>query len=272
MSRNWSSTLVSMLSGGEVTRCFLIQLNNGITSVVRLTSHDTDQVVGADTFLHSPGFKVTRFSLKNGGSPAGLDIELPFDENTAIRAEDVRRGVWRGAAITIWIADFTDPSDREVLVVGYLGLTEFTDRLAGRIQIITLADALADIILPTIQQKCDFQFCGQRCGVVEATYTLPATVLTVVSNTRFTISVSNIYDLNFSKGKVTWLTGSNAGGKFWVRDWNAATSRIDLVTETPFDIEVGDTMNILAGCKQDRTDCTLYGNEHRFHGFEYVVK
>jgi hypothetical protein len=67
----------------------------------------------------------------------------------------------RCCTITVWLVpDFDDPSDREILITGFVGKTGFSDRLTGQIEIITKADALADIILPTIQPECGYQLGG----------------------------------------------------------------------------------------------------------------
>ncbi|RUU29771.1 DUF2163 domain-containing protein [Mesorhizobium sp. M6A.T.Ce.TU.016.01.1.1] len=268
--RDWSATLVAMLAGEEVTRCFMIELDNLITPVVRLTDHDADLTVGIDTFEHSPGFDVTKFTVSNGGRPAGLDISLPFDAEGPITTDHVKRGAWRGAVVTVWIADFTNPSDREILVSGFIGLTEFSDRLAGSIEIVTKADALADIILPTVQPKCSYKFGGDQCGVDLGPYTLAAIVATVTSNAKFTITVTNPDALDFTHGGVTFTSGANEGAKDWVMLWVSGTGVVQMVTGFPFDIEVGDTLTIHAGCPLSRAGCVSYDNKNRYPGFDYT--
>ncbi|RUM97919.1 DUF2163 domain-containing protein [Pseudaminobacter arsenicus] len=266
--RSWSPTLTAMLAGEEVTRCYLIELDNGITPIVRLTNHDATMTVGADVFEASPGFDVTRISIQNGGNPAGLDIALPFDGDGPIYTDHVKAGAWRGATVTVWIADFTNPVDREVIVQGFIGLTDYTDRLAGRIEVVTKADALADLVLLTVQTKCPFEFGGPRCGVNLAPYTVTGTVATVISRSRFTITVSNPSGLNFLHGSITFTSGANAGAKRQVRNWIAGTGMVELVTGFPFDIEPGDAFSIHAGCALTRPACAFYNNENRFGGFD----
>ncbi|BCH33118.1 hypothetical protein MesoLjLc_50480 [Mesorhizobium sp. L-8-10] len=273
MSRNWSATLISMLSGEEITRCFLAELNNGITPVVRMTSFDADLPIGAETFSKSAGFNVSRYVVRTGGEAAALDIELPFSDDGPIYADHVRRGAWRGATAIIWIADFsTSPPGREIIAQGFVGLTEFTDRLQGRIEIATLADAMKDIILPTIQTKCHFQFAGPRCGVNAATYTRTGEVTAVTNRRNFTATVTSPGSLNFTKGKVTFTSGANAGAKAWVRSWSSGTGVFEMVTDFPFDIQVGDDFSVLSGCEQDRAACVLYDNVNRFPGTEFVLE
>jgi uncharacterized phage protein (TIGR02218 family) len=269
--RAWNSTLVDELASAEITRCFLAELENRTGQTVRLTSHDVDRTVGGDTFLKTPGFTLSRVTFKNGGEAATLDFTLPFSDEGEIFAEDVRRGAWRGATIVVWLAHTATPVAREILIQGFVGQVSFTDRLSGRMEIATLADALKDVVLLSVQPKCSFRFCGQKCGVTEATYTRAGTVTSVTSRRKFTATITSPGALNFSLGKVTFTSGDNAGTSEWVRQWTSGTGLTELVTDLPFDISVGDGFDILSGCRQNREDCIFYDNIDRFPGFDFVA-
>ncbi|TGU44628.1 DUF2163 domain-containing protein [Mesorhizobium sp. M2D.F.Ca.ET.145.01.1.1] len=269
--RSWSPTLVANLESEEATRCFMIEANNGITPVVRLTDIDKDLTVGLNTFLKSPGFNVSKWTVASGGRPSTIDFTLAIDAAGPIYADHVKRGAWRGALITIWIGNFNNPSDREILVSGFVGLTQSTDRLAGKMQSITKANALSDIILLTVQPKCSFKFGSSQCGVNLGPLTLSATVATVTSTSKFTITVTNPSGFDFTHGGITFTSGANSGAKQWVRRWVSGTSLVELVNGVPFDIQVGDTLTIHAGCDLSRTGahgCKHYNNNNRFPGFD----
>lgn len=273
MSRDWSPTLVSELAGKEVGRCFLIELVSPIKGTVRMTDADVGKTVGMNTFLKSPGFTVTKWTVANGGRPAGIDLTLPFDGIGPLLADDIKRGAWRGATITCWVARSADPSDREIIVDGFIGKTQFTDRLSGLIEIVTKADALADIFLLTIQPKCSFKFGGPECGVNLSPLTLSATVASVVDSGKFTITVTNPDSLVFTHGKVIFTSGANAGYEDWARNWTSGTSLVELVNGTPFDIQVGDTLTISDGCDLSRSGprgCKFHNNVNRFPGQDYT--
>jgi uncharacterized phage protein (TIGR02218 family) len=271
MSRDWSPTLVSELSGLEVGRCFLIKLVSPIKGTVLMTDADADKTVSAETFVKSPGFTVTKWTVANGGRPAGIDLTLPFDDIGPLLADDIKRGAWRGATITCWVARSADPSDREIIVDGFVGATQFTDRITGSIEITTKADAMADIFLFTIQPMCSFKFGGPECGVDLAPLTLTATVATVTDTGKFTITVTNPGNLDFTHGKVAFTSGANDGFVDWARRWTAGTSLVELVAGAPYDIEIGDTLTISAGCDLTRNGgCKKYNNLNRFPGQDYT--
>jgi uncharacterized phage protein (TIGR02218 family) len=261
-----------MIAGREATRCFMIELVNPIVlcGTVRLTDIDQDLIVGGHTFLKSPGFNVTKFSVSDGGRPAGLDIALPFDAEGPIYSDHVKRGAWRGVPVTVWLADFTNPSVREIVLSGFVGETEFTDRLAGSFKLLTKADALSDIILPTVQPGCWYKYGSPQCGFDLSTRTLSATVATVTSNSKFTITVSNPDSFDFTHGRVTFTSGDNAGAIDNTRRWVSGTSLVEMVTGFPFDIHVGDTLTITDGCPLTRAACFSRNNINRYPGFDHT--
>jgi uncharacterized phage protein (TIGR02218 family) len=261
-----------MLSGGEVTRCFLAELTNPTGQTVRLTNHDVDMIVGADTYIKTPGFNLSRYTVKNGGEAATLDFEIPLSDEGPILIEHVRRGAWRGATIIVWVADTAVPAHRNVLAEGFVGRLDFTDRLQGTMELVTLADALKDVLLFTIQPACPFKFCGRECGAVEATWTRAGEVTSVISRRSFTATIASPGALNFAHGKVTWTSGANAGATGWVRDWTSGTGTFAMVTDFPFDIAVGDDFQVLAGCRKNRADCAAYNNIDRYGGFDFVAR
>jgi uncharacterized phage protein (TIGR02218 family) len=269
--RSWNAALLTMLGGSEITRCFLAELHNTTGQLVRLTNHDVDKVVGAETYIKTPGFNLSRYTVKNGGEAATIDFEIPLSDDGPILIEDVRRGAWRGATIVLWIADTATPANRNILAEGFVGRTDFTDRLQGRMELVTLADALKDIVLFTIQPACPFKFAGRQCGAVEATWTRAGEVTSVTNRRKFTATITSPGALNFTHGKVAWTSGDNTGAEQWVRQWNAGSGLLEMVTDFPFDIEVGDDFSVLAGCRKNRDDCVFYGNIDRYGGFDFVA-
>jgi uncharacterized phage protein (TIGR02218 family) len=249
--RSWNSALLTMLGGTEVTRCFLAELQNPTGQLVRLTSHET---------------------VKTGGEAATLDFQIPLTDEGPILVEDVRRGAWRGATIVVWIADTATPANRNIIAEGFVGRVDYTDRLDGKIELVTLADALKDVVLVVVQPACPWKFASRQCGASAATWTRAATVTSVTSRRKFTATITSPGALNFTHGRVTWTSGDNDGAQGWVRQWSSGTGLIEMVTDFAFDIEVGNGFDVLAGCKKDRTDCAAYGQINRYGGFDFVAR
>ena len=100
------------------------------------------------------------------------------------------------------------------------------------------------------------------------------TVDGVATNHTFSASGLDGYqDGWFTGGKVTWLTGDNAGAimeiKFHVN--NGAEVSFDLWETMPFDIVVGDTFDVTAGCDKSLATCRdRFNNVPNFRGFPYI--
>lgn len=266
MSRDLAAfppALISALTEPEIQRCFLAQLYNGYQTVY-MTSWDTD----LGSWLKTPGFEVSRLSIKNGGEPLGLDIRIPISEDGPIYAEDVRRGQWRGAIFYVWIYMFP-LGTTALLAQGFVGKANFSDRLNGTFELITKADALKDVFLMTVQPACQFQFCGARCGLNEATFTRNATVTDVLSNRVFNVAFSSALD--FNHGKFSFISGYNTGKSGFIRQFTPSTGLVEMASDFPGDVTIGDAGRMLAGCDHTREDCDNYGNIDRFSGFDYVA-
>jgi uncharacterized phage protein (TIGR02218 family) len=275
MRLSWNPTLVSGLSDPQLGRCFLAQLVSRTGQIVRLISHDVDQVIGGFTYHHTPGFMLTRYTIRNGGAPATLDVTIPFDDEGPIYANDVKRGGWRGASITIWLMLIDRPATREIIATGFVGPTTFSDRLEGKIALLTRADALKDIVLFTIQPKCKFKLYGTECGVDETFNRLFGSVANVTNRRRFRSTVQPLSGFTFELGKIKFTSGNNAGNSTgasgWIRQWDPATGQFDMVTDFPYDIQVGDLIQASHGCAQNRASCAMFNNKDRYPGFEYVA-
>ena len=270
MSRTWNVDLVNMLAGTEVTRCFLVVLYNGLQRV-RLTTYDQDIEVDGSTYLKTPGFTLSRYTLKNGGEPATLDIEIPFSDDGPLYTEDVRRGGWRGATFTVWIADFENPTNREVVMDGFVGLTAYSDRLRGTIELVTLADKLKDIVLFTIQPKCSFRLYSTQCGASIILYRKMGTVTNVISRKKFYSAITPPVGHTYVHGWLRW-GGANNDHQSWIRAWDSGTGLFELVSDLPFDIQVGDFFAAHPGCAKTRTACASFDNIDRYPGFDFVAR
>lgn len=88
-------------------------------------------------------------------------------------------------------------------------------------------------------------------------FTRHAVVATVVSQKEFTITVteSRAVDDWFKHGGLEWETGNNAGKVMEVKTWAQSTTTITFFEDTPFVIQVGDKLNLYAGCDREAQTC-----------------
>jgi len=83
-------------------------------------------------------------------------------------------------------------------------------------------------------------------------------------------------DVFFDGGLVIWTGGSNKGRSFEIKRYATVSSipEVELILATFFDIVIGDTYTMSAGCvKRLVEDCeTRFDNVHNFQGEPYVAR
>jgi hypothetical protein len=78
-------------------------------------------------------------------------------------------------------------------------------------------------------------------------YTLTGTITSVTSRQKFTDTSRTEADNWFTYGLITWTGGLNNGLSMQVKQ-SLATGALTLVAPMPFDVQIGDTYNIVVGC------------------------
>lgn len=101
---------------------------------------------------------------------------------------------------------------------------------------------------------------------------LGGTVTSVTSLTTFADTSLTEADGFWSLGKVTWLTGDNAGRSMEVKESTSSGGVIQLYLPMPDTIQIGDTFTIEAGCARRLTeDClTKYDNVNNARMEPYI--
>lgn len=98
-----------------------------------------------------------------------------------------------------------------------------------------------------------------------------STVTAVTDGRTFEASgISETAELFYS-GKVTWLSGNNAGKSSYVRVWNNTSKIVKLYDSLPNAIQTGDKFVYAKGCDKTITRCAeTFGNAHNFRGEPYI--
>lgn len=252
--------------------------------VVLGTTHDRDIEVtqtniGMD--LGSPPFDLTGV-YRSGAGVIGSDMRLSSDMSVsnmevqgALRSQvsalwipdltvaDIEAGLYDAARVTTFKVNYQDPDDfQDILSHGFLGEINRTAEGEYRAEIRGLTQALQQSIGRTAGDRCDVEeFGNARCKFDVAAATVSGTVASVTSRRAFTASLSlaspppdNGY---FNLGKLTMLTGENAGFTRQVRNDSVGNvlGAIDLLEEFPATIAIGDTFLLEPGCDRRYETC-----------------
>jgi uncharacterized phage protein (TIGR02218 family) len=114
--------------------CWRLARRDGV--VIGLTSHDRDLIVGGMPYRAAPGMKPSALETSDEIDAGTMDLEGAIASD-AIAADDLDAGRWDGAAVELFVTDWSAPDAAPVVMArGSLGAVErrgaaFTAELQG---------------------------------------------------------------------------------------------------------------------------------------------
>lgn len=245
-----------------LTSCWKVTRTD--STVFAFTEHDEDLSVGGVDYKSAIGFVPAAFE-RSADLSSGTTEMMGIIDSTDITASDLRTGKWDGARVDVIEVDWSTSTKVRTLLVGFLG--EIT--IAGNQYSATLKSIESELQKPigrTITPRCDAELGDSRCG-----YTLTADAVTVTSVTNaieFFDSALGGSDGDYDNGKITWLTGINAGITADVKRYTASTGKVELYVPLPGIPSSGETASIFVGCDRTRETCRdTFSNIDNFRGF-----
>jgi uncharacterized phage protein (TIGR02218 family) len=267
--------LQSMLDAGiqHFCSCWRIERTDGVTLL--FTDHDSALIINSETFMPAGSFNASARQKTSGLNAHNLELVGVLD-NAAITHEDLRAGRYREAKITEYIVDWRYPWAGTIMTtVWWLGDSTFEDgQWNAKVEGITrwFGQAVGRVY----GRLCDANLGDARCKFNLAPVTIsPATVGTVDTSfprKRFRSAglIGDPVDY-FANGKVTWITGANAGLALEVKSFNNTTGELTLYLSAPFNIVVGDTYSLIPGCDHNLSTChDRFDNVVNFRGFATI--
>jgi uncharacterized phage protein (TIGR02218 family) len=154
------------------------------------------------------------------------------------------------------------------LRTGWLGEMKFSKNKFV-IEVRGLMQSLARGIGELYSPSCRTHFGDARCGVNIASYTFSGSVTSVINNQVFVDSSRSEVEGYFNAGKITFTSGANNGLAMEVKIFSKKT--ITLVMPMPYDIVVGNSFSLVAGCDKSFTACAeKFNNAVNFRGEPHV--
>jgi len=248
-------------------RCILIQRKDGVN--IAATNCSYPLIIDSITYQPEAGqFTDIEKSREPEGSDSSMNGILISDNGVTI--EDIRLGLFEGATVEIFIINWRDTSSSKlILFSGYFSESTLRGGNQGA-QEATLTfrswDALTEQTwLIEVTERCGLDFGSSACGVDLAPLTDSTTVSAIASRSEFTINTSRA-DGFFTRGTVTITSGSNASLRRWaIADFTGGV--ITLAQQLPYDLVVGDTVEVVAGCDRllnSPNGCSGYNNTANF--------
>ena len=270
MTRNISADLKAHLAGAVTTLATLWKVTRKDGVAKAFTDHSEAITFESVTYEASSGFLPTSVQEGDDLSVDNMDVEGLLS-SAGITDEDIHAGRYDYAALEIKIVNYADLTQGAIAVKsGTLG--ELTTNANGQFvaEIRGLTQQMTQNMLRVFTPSCPFALGDSDCKVTLASFTTSSVSVTEVTDNRtFKASALNQADDFFLKGEVQWLTGNNADLNQEVKFFGS--TQVTLALPMPYDIQVGDTFDIIQGCRKTFDDCKdIFNNLVNFGGFPHI--
>lgn len=238
------------------------------------TSREEPIEFEGDTYQPAGSMNVSATQLQDSLRSRNLEARGIINADD-VTDEDLRAGLFRDAEVTEYLVNARFPYLGAFYTYRYR-LREVTfDGMAWTAEVQDIGAFLRLKVGNIYARNCRHRLGDALCQVNLASFTESSKAVTTIDNVRKSFRASALastVDDYFRYGRVVWLTGNNAGVVSDIKDYVGATRRITLQLATPFNIQIGDTFNAIAGC--DLTfdgDCkTKFSNGVNFGGFPTI--
>jgi len=262
------------LDTGATTLCHCWRLTRSDGQVLGFTDHDGAVTFNSVTYEAASGFSATAIETGLGLSVANIDA-LGALSSLSLNEKDLAAGLFDNADIEIWRVNWADVTQRVILRKGNLGEVS-RGRAAFSAEVRGLAHRLNQPTGRLYQVNCDVDLGSAKCGIDLnlSIYKGSGVVSAATSNRHFTVTgLDGFANQWFSRGKLTWTGGANAGGagEIKIHGVSAGVVTIELWQASSEAVAVNDTFDITAGCDKSFETCKMkFSNVINFRGFSHM--
>ena len=265
------AALAAHLATGTTTVCraWSVTRTDGVT--LGFTDHDRDVTFDGVLYSASAGLSA-RAVEQTTGLAADNSEAIGLLSDPAIRDEDIRAGLFDGAAFESWLVNWDDPGARRLIFRGFLGEIEragaqFRAELRG------LSELLNRPMGRVFQRGCSAVLGDAVCGVdvSDATFAVELEVVRVERGVALWLAGGEAYAEGwFARGALTLVDGAGVGATGPIkRDRLIAGQRVvELWSYLSAGLAPGDRVRLVAGCDKRAETCReKFDNLLNFRGF-----
>jgi uncharacterized phage protein (TIGR02218 family) len=242
-------------------------------SIIYLTDHPRDIVIGANTYKTDSGYEFTGLAAEGNMAPGVIDLSGIADI-AGIGYDQIVSGVFDNARVYLFATTWRTPVvDEEPLGVAFMGKITFKDERYSA-ELMMMVDALNQSVGKTYTPSCPKKFGGQEyagCKVALGPITVTGTLTSVTSASQFADSARAEAVDYFAEGTIAFTTGANAGLK--PQEIKAHTAGGSILTHEAFyyPVVIGDAYSMIPGCRKRLADCRdKWNNVVNFGGFSFI--
>lgn len=270
-------TLLAHLQQEVTTLCWCWRITRTDGVILGFTNLDSNLVIDGVTYIAATGFTPSALATDNTMAVNNLEISSVLND-ASIKAADLIGGRFDYARVDIFLVNYLDlptslslnPPKHLLLVSGVLGQVKNSDHNFTA-EVRSKAQFLSQKSNNQTSKLCRYDLGDIKCTVDLAPFTHLLTVGMVVNQRIFTLSNFTQIDGYFDGGNVTFTSGANDGLKAMVASYTDATRTISLFEPLPYQLEAGDTLIAIAGCRKTTQDCYgRFSNVLNFGGEESI--
>lgn len=266
--------LAAHLTGGLTTlcRCWRVDRRDGVA--MGFTDFDRDLAFDSVTYKAASGFTASAIEGQLGLAVSNLDVQGALSAD-ALTEDDLHAGRYDDAAVTIYLVNWGDVSQRVILRAGNLGQVS-RGKLAFTAELRGLAAKLDQPAGRVFQRSCAWDLGDARCGVDlnGAGRKGTGAVSQVIDAFEFFASgLTGIAAGTLARGRLVWTSGANAGLAVEIRahSTGGGTSRVELALPMGMAVAAGDAFTATVGCDRALSTCRdRFGNALNFGGFPHM--
>ena len=262
------------LASGSTTLAWCWRLTRRDGTRLGFTDHDRDLTFDDTTFEAAAGFTASEIRDGVGLSVANLEVESALS-SSRLEERDILAGLYDDARVEIWRVNWQAPAQRVLMRAGSLGEIR-RNGLAFTAEVRGLSHYLQQPSGRLYQFGCDADVGDPRCKIDLTAPSLRGTgAVTQAQSARgFTASGVDAFASDwFTRGLLTFTSGSNAGRAFEVKRHTAGVDHVtlELWQEPANALHAGDAFAVTAGCdKQLGTCAAKFANSVNFRGFPHM--
>lgn len=264
---------MSMDLSGREARAWSVHRRDGLT--LGFTDHDAVLRFGGMTYRPQAGMGAGVLT-KGAGLSVDNSEAIGILSDDAITEADLRAGRWDGAEIRLWQVDWGDPDQRRMLFRGSLGEVVLSG--AGfRAELRGLTEPLNQPRERVYHPRCSAVLGDAACGVdlTRPGFRAEGSLHEILRPGVWILDAVEAHETGwFALGVVQLLSGAGEGLKGVIRDdfpLPDGKRRIDLMQVPGIVPEVGDRLQLTAGCNKSGEVCRVkFGNYLNFRGFPHL--
>jgi len=251
----------------QLITCWKITRRDGV--VMGFTEHDQNIYCDELMYKASTGFTPSAVATSSELGVNNLDVEGILSDD-CITEDDIAAGRYDYAEIEIFQVNHQDTdAGRLILSTGWLDEISIQNgRFVAEIRGLTqqLSTRIGELYSPV----CRAAFGDTRCGISLSEHSVEGTVTSVASQHQCADETRVEVNQFFAFGTLTFTSGANNGITIEVKQFQQG-GIITLTLPTPYNIAIGDSYRMTAGCDKRFSTCReRFNNVINFRGEPHI--